>query len=121
VSVFEQVIAAMDAADTQDVMDSAFVERVRNGEGLAAVAGEIGEATTERWCEAFGLDLTEALATAREQGGRVATQGLAAYGLQPCKTHRLLIEGMCGGSALIGIRIGLMVADELAKTRVRDA
>lgn len=120
-TVLEQVIEAMDAADSEDVKESEFMQRLRAGEDLHTLAAELGEASSGRWCEAFSLDTAEVERVSEIQGSKIALQGLFAYGARVNLPMRVLIEGMCGGGVLVGIRIGLMVADALAKEPTPDA
>lgn len=108
-TVLEELLHTMDAADVgvaQEALES-------HGVNAASIA--TGTEMLRTFCDAFGLDSEDVARVAFERGRAQVMANLELRGVVLPRWVVAFIVAQAAGSLLIGLRLGLMVADQKAK------
>jgi hypothetical protein len=109
--LLQDVLRAMDDADCKLSIEAA-------DEGIvmpAANAMRTGEDALKLTCEAFGLDFDQVVTMAMSRSERTTDLTLTILGENPCPKHRELYAGLHTAGMVTGIRLGLLLAEEIKR------
>lgn len=116
-TLLDEVVAAMDHADTARALDAITAAFHDDGAlpDTITFANTMGEDAIRAQCQAFGLDDGEVIAFATARGAMIASTLLRTLGIPEAPQLVQFYGDMVGGGITVGFRVGLMLADRSAK------